>query len=101
MPAPAGFGATMPQALREGRSELQHPPPHRLVRDVQTALPQQILNVAVAQGEAEIDPYRVLDDRGRKLVPSIRDRSHPQTLRCDLTRPPLPVTMPVSYCEPP
>ncbi len=54
----------MPQAFREGGPELQHPPPHRLARDVETALRQQILNVAVAQGEAEIDPYCVLDDLG-------------------------------------
>ncbi len=39
----------MPQAFREGGPELQHPPPHRLARDVETALRQQILNVAVAQ----------------------------------------------------
>ena len=65
MPAPAGFWPPMPRALREGGSELQHPAPHRLVSDVETALRQQILNVPVAQGEAEIDPYRVLDERGR------------------------------------
>jgi hypothetical protein len=36
MPALAGFWPPMPQALREGGSEPQHPLPHRLVRNVET-----------------------------------------------------------------
>ena len=53
-----------------------HPAPHRLVGDVEPALGQQILDVAVAQGEAEIEPDRVLDDLGRKAMAAIGERSH-------------------------
>jgi hypothetical protein len=57
----------MPPASSEGGHELQHPPPHRLTGHLETALREQILNVPVAQGEAEIDPHRMLDDRGRGM----------------------------------
>jgi hypothetical protein len=48
MPAPAGSWPTTPQALRDGRPELQHPSPHRLVRDTETALRRRILYAATA-----------------------------------------------------
>ena len=41
---------------------------HRLVRDIQTALGEQIFDVAIAECESDIQPNRVPDDRGRKLV---------------------------------
>lgn len=43
----------------------KHPAAHRLKRDLNAALGQQLLNVLVAQGKAEVQPTRVLDDRGR------------------------------------
>ena len=52
----------------EDRPELQDPSPHRLVGDIQTALRKQILDVAIAEREAELEPDRVLDDRRRELV---------------------------------
>ena len=39
--------------LGEQRAELQHPSPDGLVGEVQPALGEQILDIAVAQGEAE------------------------------------------------
>ena len=40
------------------RAELQHPTPHRFIGDVEPALGEQFLHVAVAQREAEIEPDR-------------------------------------------
>jgi hypothetical protein len=43
-----------PELVREGRPELQHPPPDCLVGDLDAALGQQVFNVPEAQGEAEV-----------------------------------------------
>ena len=37
---------------------------------------EQLLDVAVAQGEAEVEPNRVLDDLGREAMAAIRKLSH-------------------------
>src|SRR5712671_4980343 len=66
MPSVARAAAALPQFARDYRAELQNPAPHRLVRDIEPTLRQEILHVAVAQCEAEIEPNRVLDDRRRK-----------------------------------
>ena len=50
--------------------ELQHPTPDRFVGDVHPALGQQILDVAEAEGEAKVQPYRMPDDFRRELVAS-------------------------------
>ena len=42
--------------------------PRRFVGDVQTALREQIFDVAIAEREAHIKPNGVPDDRGGKLV---------------------------------
>ena len=42
--------------------ELQNPPPHGFIGNLQASLGQKLLDVAVAQGEPEIKPDRVLDD---------------------------------------
>jgi hypothetical protein len=39
---------------------------NRLVGDINPAFGQQLLDIAVAQGEANIKPDRVLDDLGRE-----------------------------------
>ena len=45
---------------------------HGLVRHVEAALGQQILDVSEAQREAAIEPYGVLDDLGRESVAAIK-----------------------------
>src|SRR6266446_4511823 len=82
--------------LRQRRAELQHPTPHRFIGDVEPALGEQFLYVAVAQREAEIEPDRVLDDLGRKTMAAIAERSHAATLtlRAALARP-VSVTKPL------
>jgi hypothetical protein len=57
--------------------------------DVEPALGEQFLHVAVAQRKAEIEPDRVLDDLGRKTMAAIAEWSHAATLtlRAALARP--------------
>src|SRR3954465_3515523 len=47
-----------------------------LVGEIKPALRKQLLNVAIAQREAQIKPNRVLDDSRRETMPVIRDRRH-------------------------
>jgi hypothetical protein len=55
---------------------------------VEPPLGKQILHVAVAQGEAEVEPNRVLDNRRRKAVAAIREQGHGERL----SDPPLALT---------
>ena len=54
----------------EQRPELQHPTPDRFIGDIQPALGEQILDVAEAEGEAKVQPYRMPDDVRREFVAS-------------------------------
>ena len=45
------FGVTLAQQWRDRGTELQHPSPHRFVGDVEPSFGQQLLHIAVAQGE--------------------------------------------------
>jgi len=47
-------------------------PPNGLIGDVEPTFGEQFLDVVVAQGEAEINPDRVLDDLGRKVMTAPR-----------------------------
>jgi hypothetical protein len=58
----------LPQLAGDQRTKLQHPAPHRFVRNVQPALGEKILDIPVAQREAQVEPDRVLDDNRRKAV---------------------------------
>ena len=51
--------AALAQPAPDRRAELQHPAPHRFVGDVEPYFGQQFFDIAVAQGEAEIEPDRV------------------------------------------
>ena len=61
----------------EHRPELQDPSPHRFVGDIQSALREQILDVAITERETHIKPNGVPDSCGRKVVASKRDRHAP------------------------
>jgi hypothetical protein len=71
----------------EQRSEFQDPSPHRFVRNIQTALREQIFDVAIAERETHIQPNGVPDDRRRKLMAGKRDRHAPSypTTGCALS----------------
>jgi hypothetical protein len=60
-----------PKVARDSRPEFQHPSADSLVSDLKTALRQQILDITVAQGEAQVEPDRVPDDDWRKAVAGV------------------------------
>src|SRR5207248_1717668 len=75
--------------------ELQNPPPHRFIGNLEASLGEEFLHVAVAQGEAKIKPDRVLDDRRREAMSAIGRLIHAAILPCRATRSnPVSVTMP-------
>ena len=72
VPSVARAWAAPPQLSCDPGPEFQHPAPHRLIGNLQAALGQQVLDVAVAQCEPEIKPDRMLDDRRREAMSAIR-----------------------------
>src|SRR5205814_7902247 len=96
MPAIARSRATLAQPSGDRGTELEHPSPHRFVGDVESSFSQQFLDIAVAQGEAEIEPDRVLDDLGREAMAAVAERSHTDILPdTPLAPDPASVTMPL------
>jgi len=77
MPSVARPRATLTQPSRDRGTELQHPTPHRLIGDVEPAFGQQLLDIALAQGEADIQPDRVLDDLGWEAMATVAKRGMP------------------------
>src|SRR5580692_11330289 len=69
--------ASTPKFSGEQRPELQNPPSHRFVGHIDPTLSEQIFDVAITECESDIQPNRVPDDRGRKLVAGKRDRHPP------------------------
>lgn len=65
---------------RDRWSELQEPPPDRLVRCVNASLGQQFLNIPKGQCEPGIEPDRVADDFWRESVALKRYRAHRRML---------------------
>ena len=47
-------GAPLPQTSREQRSEFQHPAPDRFIGQVEAAFGKELLDIPIAEGEAEI-----------------------------------------------
>jgi len=68
------LAARVPPQVRD------HPDKCREVRPKALALlpsfGQQLLDIAVTQGEANIEPDGVLDDLGREAMTAIAERSH-------------------------
>ena len=65
---------------RDRWSELQEPPPDRLVGCVNASLGQQFFDIPKGQGEPGIEPDRVTDDFWWEAVALKRYRSHPMML---------------------
>jgi len=57
-------------------AELERLPAHRLVGGVDATLGEQVLDIAIAQGEPKVEPNRMLDDRGRKPVTGVGWAAH-------------------------
>src|SRR5216683_1192054 len=51
-----------------------------VIGNIQAALGEELLDVAVAQCEPEIKPDRVLDDRRREAMPSVGELIHAGSL---------------------
>jgi hypothetical protein len=86
-PTPVAWArAALPQVPRDPGPELQNPPPHRLIGDIEPPFSEELFHVAVAQGEPEIKPNRMLDDRRREAMSTIREMGHARTLSYRLLR---------------
>jgi len=91
MPAIARPRATLAPTSRDRG----HPAPHRFVGDVEPSHGKQLLDIAVAQGEAEIEPDRVLNDLGREAMAAVAERAHADILSdTPLASDPVSMTMP-------
>src|SRR5438128_5585681 len=84
MPAIARPRTAAPQPSCDNRPEFQHPAAHRLVRDIEPALGEKLLHIAVAQGKPEVQPDGVLDDDRGKAMAAVRDISHVRGYRAPL-----------------
>src|SRR6202158_1951010 len=77
MPARVGLGSAFTQVRCNDRPEMVYPAPNGLVGDCNAALCQQVLYVAQAQGEPEVEPDRLLDDLGWESVAAVANSLHP------------------------
>ena len=78
------FGRSWPPTLnppRIGPTEFQDPSSNCLIRDVETTLGKQVLNVPIAQRETAIEPDGMLDDDRWKAVTTVGYLPHPETLK--------------------
>ena len=80
MPAVTRSRTAPSQSPGDRRSEFEHPTANALVGNVEPALGKQLLNIAIAQAEPEVQPDGVLDNDRRKAMPAIGDRNHDRTL---------------------
>jgi len=71
VPLPVRPRPASSQPARNHRAELQGPATERLVGHIDTAFGEHILDVAVAQGEAEIQSDGLLDDDAREAVAAV------------------------------
>ena len=78
------FGRSWPPTLnppRIGPTEFQDPSSNCFIRDVETTLGKQVLNVPIAQRETAIEPGGMLDDDRWKAVTTVGYLAHPETLK--------------------
>ena len=68
--------ATLLQVGCDHRSEMVHPAPNCLVGHRHSAFRQQIFDVAQAEGEPELEPFRWVNDLGREPLSGIADFRH-------------------------
>ena len=76
VPPIIGSCSEVSEMVRIFSSELEHPPPDRFIRYVETSPGQQVFHVSEAQREPAIKPNGVLDDFSREAVAPIRDLFH-------------------------
>jgi hypothetical protein len=81
MPAIARSRTAPSQSASDRRSEFEHPTANAFVGEAEATPGKQLLDIAIAQGEAKVQPHGVPDDDRRKTMPAIGDRSHARSLR--------------------
>ena len=77
MPARVGFRSASTQVRCDHRPEVVYPAPNGLVGHRNAAFCQQVFDVAQAQGEPEVEPNRLLNDRWWEAVAAVADFLHP------------------------
>ena len=83
VPCRTGHAPRGAKAPRTTWTEGYDPSSNRLMRYVDPALGEQLLDITVAQREAKIDPDRVLNDFGRKAISGIGNGRHPDPVPID------------------
>src|SRR5208282_6693787 len=76
MPDRVRLGTALPQFRCNDRSEMIHPASDCLVRNCNSALREQVLDVAKAEGEPEIEPDRLANDLRWKSISGVADFRH-------------------------
>jgi hypothetical protein len=71
MPPPVRPRPSSSQPARNDPAEFQNPAADRLVGYIDATLGEHILDVAVTQSEAEIEPNGLLNDDARKAVAAV------------------------------
>src|SRR5260370_9730409 len=77
VPTRVGLGSAFTQVRGDHRAEMVYPAPNGLVGDRNAAFCQQVFDVAQAQGEPEVEPDRLLNDRWWESVAAVADSLHP------------------------
>jgi hypothetical protein len=77
VPSRVRFRAALSQVGRDHGTEMVHPTPNGLVRHRHSAFRQQIFDVTQAEGEPEVEPYRLVNDLRRETIPAVADFLHP------------------------
>jgi hypothetical protein len=89
----SGVGGAGQVSHNDG-TKFQDPVPYTFIRDLKSTLRQTILDVAIAQRKAKIQPNRVPDDRGAGSDVGDREDASCSILADKLPTPLLSVTMP-------
>src|SRR5271166_3217441 len=76
MPDRMRFGTALAQFRCNDRSEMIHPASDCFVRNYNSALREQILDVTKAKGEPEIEPDRLVNDLRREPISGVADFRH-------------------------
>src|SRR5258707_6936648 len=76
MPDRMRLGTALPQFRCNDRPEMIHPAPDCFVRNCNSALREQVLDVTKAEGEPEIEPARLVNDLRWEPICGIADFRH-------------------------
>ena len=73
MPDRMRCGTASAQFRCDDRTEMIYPPSNSFVRNCNSALGEQILDVTKAEREPEIEPDRLVNDLRREPIPGVAD----------------------------